>query len=56
MRSTMMLIIVGNAFCFLSSFSLVSTVFGLSVFTSFSNFVSCSLAGSFPGIILNKCE
>ena len=23
--------------------------------TSFSNFVSCSLAGSFPGIILNKC-
>ena len=24
--------------------------------TSFSNFVSCSLAGSFPGIILNKCE
>ena len=43
----------GECILFLSSFFLVSTVFGLS---SFSNFVSCSLAGSFPGIILNKCE
>ena len=45
----------GECVLFSFFFSLVSTVFGLSV-TSFSNFVSCSLAGSFPGIILNKCE
>ena len=56
MQSTMMLVIVGNAFLFSVFFSLVSTVSASLFVTSFSNFVSCSLAGSFPGIILNKCE
>ena len=56
MRSTMMLIIVGNAFCFLSSFPW-SVLFSACLFvTLLSNVVSCSLAGSFAGIILNKCE
>ena len=43
----------GECILFSFFFFLVSTVFGLS---SFSNFASCSLAGSFLGIILNKCE
>ena len=47
---------MGNAFLFSFFFSLVSAVSACLFVTSFSNFVSCSLAGSFPGIILNKCE
>ena len=47
----------GECILFSFFFSLVSTVFLACLFvTSFSNIVSCSLAGSFPGIILNKCE
>ena len=56
MRSIMMLVIVGNAFCFLSSFPWLVLFLACLFVTSFSSFVSCSLAGSFPGIILNKCE
>ena len=56
MQSTIMLVIVGNAFLVSFFFSLVNTVLACLFVTSFSNFVSCSLAGSFPGIILNKCE
>ena len=51
-----MLVIVGNAFLFSFFFGLVSTVSACLFVTSFSNFVPCSLTGSFPGIILNKCE
>ena len=43
-------------FCFLSSFPWLVLFLACLFVTSFSNFVSCSLAGSFPGIILNKCE
>ena len=57
MRSTIMLVIVGNAFCFLSSFPwFLGSFLACPFVASFSDFVSCSLAGSFPGIILNKCE
>ena len=52
----MMLVIVGNAFCFLSSFHWLVLFLACLFVASFSDFVSCSLAGSFPGIILNKCE
>ena len=51
-----MLVIVGNVFCFLSSFPWLVLFLACLFVTSFSDFVSCSLAGSFPGIILNKCE
>ena len=56
MRSTMVLVIVGNAFCFLSSFLRLVLFLACLFVTSFSNVISCSLAGSFPGIILNECE
>ena len=46
----------GNAFCFLSSFLWLVLFLACLFVTLFSNIVSCSLAGSFPGIILNRCE
>ena len=56
MQSTIMLVAVGNAFCFLSSLLWLVLVLACLFITSFSNFVSCSLAGLFSGMILNKCE
>ena len=56
MRSTIMLVIVGNAFCFLSSFPWLVLFLACLFVALFSDFVSCSLAASFPGIVLNKCE
>ena len=51
-----MLVIVGNAFCFLSSSPWFVLFLAYQFVALFSDFVSCSLAGSIPGIILNKCE
>ena len=56
MQSTIMLVIVGDAFCFLSSFPWFVLFLPCPFVASFSDFVLGSLAGSFPGIILNKCE
>ena len=56
MRGTIMLVFVGNAFCFLSSLLQLALVLFCLFVASFPNSVSCSLTGFFPGIILNKCE
>ena len=56
MRSTIMLVFVGNAFCFLSSLLWLALVLFCLFVASFPNSVSCSLTGFFPEIILNKCE
>ena len=56
MRSTIMLVTVGDAFCFLSSLLWLVLVLACLFVASFSNLVSFSLTGFFPGIILNKCE
>ena len=59
MRSTMMLVILkclGKVFCFLSSFPWSVLFFCLSFCCFVFQLVMCSLVGSFPGIILNKCE
>ena len=56
MRSTIMLVVVGNAFCFLSSLLRLVLVLVCLFVASFPNSISCSLTGFFPEIILNKCE
>ena len=56
MRSTIMLVFVGNAFCFLSSLLRLALVLFCLFVASFPNSVLCSLTGFFPEIILNKCE
>ena len=47
MRSTIMLVAVGNAFCFLSSLLRLVLVLACLFVTSLSNLVSCSLTGFF---------
>ena len=56
MQSTIMLVTVGDAFCFLSSLLWLVLVLACLFVALFSNLVSFSLTGFFPGIILNKCE
>ena len=56
MQSTIMLVTVGDAFCFLSSLLWLVLVLACLFVASFSDLVSFSLTGFFPGIILNKCE
>ena len=51
-----MLVTVGDAFCFLSSLLWLVLVLACLFVALFSDLVSFSLTGFFPGIILNKCE
>ena len=51
-----MLVTVGDAFCFLSSLLWLVLVLACLFVASFSDLVSFSLTGFFPGMILNECE